>query len=725
MSEISEITGLNAHNKNAGLESLLNPSSIAFIGATTDEKHVGGIAIDHLKDFGFKGAVYPVNPRYQAVQGLTCYPDIEAVPEVPDLAVLAVGKNRVLSILESCHQKGIKAAIVYASGFAEESDEGAQKQQELVEFAERTGMLICGPNCMGLANFNTRAITAFATLFKDYPPRGEGHTSLITQSGNMAIVVYAIAYKLGLKFDQFINTGNEAVLEFSEYLEYLSASEQTQTIIGYIEGLRDGQRFIEVAEDLREKNKPLILIKSGESEQAAAAVMSHTASLAGDREVYKAAFELLGVMQAAEPQNLADLAYLSDFKEKQGGRRVAVASISGAMGCLLTDLLIDAGLEVPALSAETQKLLMDKAPVLATAANPIDLTANLYAQAGIAASVFEGLGGSTEVDVILVYATGYLLDRIADELIAAAQQSDQLFVVIDSGEARSRQKLKEHHIPVFTEVGRAVNALRVFLPWIEQKEKTQYWSKLRKNKARTRAATHAQAATQAQAAMPAELNEYTAKAWLAKHGVPISTEKVAHTPDEAAAVAAEIGFPVVLKILSPDIAHKTEVGGVELNLTTPDAVKQAATKILANASKHAPHAQISGLLVQSMEKGVCELIVGVTRDSVFGLSMTVGIGGIFTEIFKDTCHHLLPVDEQIAAQMLQQLKGYPLLTGYRGQPAADITAMCRAIAAISDAALAMPDTIDQLEVNPMLAQENGALVLDALMILGEQKMAKT
>lgn len=283
------------------MQCLLDPRSIAVIGASADPKRLGGIAIDHLVDFGYGGAVYPINPKYQEMHGLRCYPDIESLPQAPDVVVLAIGADAVQPTLQRCHAKGVRAAIVYAAGYAEAGEEGAARQRELEAFARETGMAICGPNCMGLANMNTRAITAFATLLKDYPPRELGHTALVTQSGNMSAVIYAAGCERGVRFSQFINTGNEACLEFSQFLDYLAEDEETHAVIGYVEGLRDGARFIDVAQRFSQAGKPLILIKSGETEQGCAAAMSHTASLAGNRAINRAAFRQLGVMQARDP----------------------------------------------------------------------------------------------------------------------------------------------------------------------------------------------------------------------------------------------------------------------------------------------------------------------------------------------------------------------------------------------------------------------------------------
>jgi acyl-CoA synthetase (NDP forming) len=697
-----------------GMQKLFDPRSIAIIGATQDKRRVGGIALDHLVDFNYRGAIYPINPKYPELFGLPCYPDIESLPQAPDVVVLSVAAASVLPTLQRCHAKGVAAAIVYASGFAEESEAGAALQEEIVAFAKSSGMVVSGPNCMGHANLGTRAITAFATLFKDYPPpaegsahTGQGHTALVTQSGNLCAMLYALGRDRGVTFQHFINTGNEACLEFSQYLAYLAEDAGTRTVIGYVEGLRDGARFIEVAQRFRELGKALILIKVGDSDKGAQAALSHTAALSGNQATYHAAFRQLGVMHARDPAHLVDLAYLASFQKREAGTRVAVASISGAMGALLTDLLIAGGVDVPTLPQDLQDSVKARVPTIGMLSNPIDLTAQIFNREGVATEVMQALAGTDAVDVVLLYATGFMLDRIADETIAVARTSGRLIVAIDTGRSVRRADLEAAGIPVFTDVTRCTAALGTYLHWRSQSGKGNW----RKTTGPTGPSS---------AALPSleGLDEHQTKNWLAGHGVPICEEAVASSAEQAVAWAAAARGPVALKILSPDILHKTEAGGVRLHLKGDAEVREAFEGVQAGARHSHPQARINGVLLQKMEKGVCELIVGVTRDPVFGLSMTVGLGGIFTELFRDVTHRLLPVSQDMAREMLQELRSYPLMTGFRGKPAADIDAACAAIAAVSDAAMAAGEACQELEINPLMvrAQGQGAVALDALLV---------
>ena len=688
------------------LSPLLQPASIAMIGASNNPSRIGGMPLELLKHFGFEGQVYPINPKYEEVFGYTCYPDIESVPTSPDLAVLAIGAADVTSMLKRCHARGVKAAIVYAAGFAEMGGEGDVLQAELEAFAEQSGMVIAGPNCMGFANLNSNAYTAFASVFKNVPAQtGPGRVSLVTQSGNVCSAVFALLRQLDIPVSQFINTGNEACVEYSEYLEFLAQDSQTDCVIGYIEQLRNGERFIRAALAFAKADKPLILYKVGETEKGSEAVRSHTSALAGDLALYKAAFRQLNVIQGNDFAQMADLAYLSGFRKRSGGKRVAIVTLSGALGAILADKFIGAGLDVPTLPDDVQQTLRDGIPDYGMVSNPIDVTGNIVNNPEFVRNVFTALAATDAVDTVVIYASGVLLDRMAEPLLEICAQYPRLFVAIDTGQAKSRQQLANGGIPVFTDIGRAVQALAPFYHWLDGRESVLQWANLRQSVKYT-------ADTQ-----PASgLNEYQTKRLLAQYGVPPVTEAPADSAEAAVAVARDICYPVVLKILSADIAHKTEAGGVKLNLTNDEDVRQAFIQIMDSARHYDPQARLDGVLVQAMSKGVAELIAGVTTDAVFGRALTVGLGGVLTELYRDVSHRLLPVDEAMVRKMLGELKAFPLLDGFRGRAKADVAAATRAIAALSHAALALADSAGEIEVNPLQVKERGAVAIDALLL---------
>ena len=688
----------------ARLDPLLNPRSIAMIGASSNPGRIGGMPLDLLTRFGFKGGIYPVNPKYQEVFGLRCWPDIEAVPDAVDLAVLAIGAADVTPMLRRCHAKGIRAAIVYAAGFAEAGGEGARLQDELEAFVAESGMAVAGPNCMGFANLNTQAHTAFASVFKTAPAQaGPGSVSLLTQSGNVCAAVYAIARRLGLPFSHFINTGNEACIDFSQYLEYLAADPQTQIVLGYIEQLRDGDRFVRACRELERQGKLLIALKAGATDKGAQAVQSHTSALAGDRRVYAAAFRQLNVIEAHDFAQMAHLASLATLRHRTAGKRVAVLTMSGALGAILADKFIGAGLALPDLPPDLQDILRGGIPDYGMVGNPVDVTGNVVNDPAFVRTVLQALATSAAIDAVVVYAPGYMLDRMADALAEASRQHRRLFVANDTGLAQSRAALREAEVAVFEDLGQAVEALAPYLLWCAARgEKRQA----------------ALPAIKAASTPGLPCNEAQARAYVAACGLPEAAADVARSADEAVRGARHAGYPVALKVLSPDIAHKTEAGGVALNLADEQAVRGAYAQVTEAASRAQPDARIDGVLVQKMERGVAEIIVGATRDPVFGPVLTVGLGGVLTEIYQDTSHRLLPVDEDIALEMLRELKAFALLDGFRGKPRGDLAAACRSIVAVGNALLAAPAQVSQIEVNPLLIKEagQGVAVLDALIL---------
>lgn len=688
------------------LEPLLNPASIAIVGASGDAKRIGGMPIAHLTKFGYAGRIYPVNPKYPEVFGLPCWAELEALPEAPDLVVLAVAAAQVLPMLQRCAARGVRAVIVYAAGFAEAGAEGARLQAALEAYVATTDMVVAGPNAMGFANLNTQAHTNFASVFNTAPmQQGAGGVSLLTQSGNVCAAVYAIARRLGVNFSHFINTGNEACVDFAQYLEYLAQDDATEVALGYIEELRDGPRFMAAAAEFARRDKLLVLYKAGETDKGSEAVRSHTSALAGDRAIYQAAFAQLGIIQGQDFVQMAQLAHLAEYRHKSAGRRVAIITISGALGAILADKFIGAGLDVPTLPQPLQDVLRAGIPDYGMVSNPVDVTGNVVNDPGFVRTALQALAQSDAVDAVVIYAPGYMLDRMALDLCAVAAAHDRLFVAIDTGAATTRAQLRGGGVPVFEDIGVATAALAPFLLWHERRRSNR-WPQVRLQ------------AAPAVVALPKTLDEYRTKQLLAAHGVPAVAERVATSADEAVAVADALGYPVVLKVLSPDIAHKTEAGGVRLHLASAEQVRQAYGEVLASARRYAPEARIEGALVARMVSGVAELIVGATRDPVFGMTLTVGLGGVLTELYQDVSHRVLPVDEAMAHEMLRELKAYPLLTGYRGRPVGDVAAACTAIAGFSRAVLALGDQVDEVEVNPLLVQAEGQGVcaLDALVL---------
>ena len=715
------------------LEPLLHPRSIAVIGASDNKARIGGVPVDLLIRAGFR-QVYPVNPKNETVQGLKAYADIESVPEVVDLAIIALSAELTLPMLERCHALGIPAAMVYASGYAETNEaEGRVRQDALSAFAARTGMKIAGPNCMGNANFSHSIFTTFGQSFQ--PGEVPGNTALLTQSGNMCATLFRMARRAGVTFSQVINTGNEASVEFSDYLEYLAGDPATASAICYIEELRDGPKFLAAAAKFRAAGKLLAVYKVGASEKGAEATRSHTAALAGDSAAYDAAFVRAGVARASELSGLADLAYLHTLGGKVGGSNCAILSISGAAGAILSDALSLAGGDVPTLPQAVQDGLSAQIPGHSMVSNPIDMTGNIVNSNDFLSECIRLALSPDDIDVLLLYTPGIYLTQALDQVERAAAESSKAIIVIDTFAMADRDRLANNGIGYFDDFDRAARAICAYGKWKRGSSPLPFrggagggacplgeTSPLT-DMPRPNPSPEGEGLSMTWPAFPAgrtALSETEGKAALARFGVPVVQDALVHSVEQARSEATRIGFPLVAKLVSPDVAHKTEHGLIRLGLDSADAVAEAFKAMMTKAEAMGVH--IEGVTLEPMLAGGVEILAGVTRDPVFGWMLTIGLGGVWTELMKDACHALLPVDAAGAEAMLRSLKGFRLLEGYRGAPRADIAAAARAIAALGEAVLAGGEALREVEINPLLVlpEGRGAVAVDALVLLETQ-----
>jgi len=690
------------------LEALLKPRSIAVIGASDAKARIGGVPVDLLIRAGFK-RLYPVNPKNETIQGLQAWPDIESVPETVDLVIIALSADATLPMLERCHALGIRAAMVYASGYAETNEpEGTARQEALTAFARRSGMVIAGPNCMGNANFTDAIFTTFGQSFQ--PGEPAGNTALLTQSGNMCATLFRMAKRSGVTFSQVINTGNEASVDFSDYLDHLAGDPATHAAICYIEELRDGPKFLAAAARFRAAGKLLAVYKVGLSEKGAEATRSHTAALAGNSAAYDAAFARAGVARAGELSTLADMACLHRIGGRIGGSNCAILSISGAAGAILADALTLAGGTVPTLPEAIQSGLSAQIPGHSMVSNPIDLTGNIVNSNDFLSECIRLALQPDDIDIVLLYLPGNFLTQALDQVEKAAAGTNKALIVIDTFAMADRDRLAAHGIACFDDFDRAARAICAYGQW--------------KASGATPIADAASSAT-AWPPFPAgreALSETGAKDALAAFGVPVVHDALVQTADAARSAADAIGYPVVAKLVSADVAHKTEHGLIRIALADSDAVADAFESMMAKAREM--KVRIDGVTIEPMLQGGVELLAGATRDPVFGWMLTVGLGGVWTELMQDVRHALLPVDAAEAEAMLRSLKGFKLLDGYRGAPRCDVKSAAQAIAALGKAVLAGGDSLREVEINPLLVlpegtrgPSGGAVALDALVLL--------
>lgn len=695
-----------------GLEALLCADSLVIVGASADFSRLGGMPVRSLLDGGFPPErLLLVNPKYREIAGLPCHASLRELPWTPALAVLAVSRDATLAALADCHAAGIRAAVLFASGFAEEhTREGEQARQRLVDLARDTGMLISGPNCLGFANFHDRL---FATFMKNMTLRSEpGSVAVVAQSGNMAGLLRSLGLDAGLRFSFVISTGNEDCLDFTDYLAFLAEDPRVQQVLGYVEQIRDGVRFLRVAQRMRQLGKPLFLLKAGSSRKGAEAAASHTAAMAGDAQAYATAFRQLGICEATDPIRLVDLARLSRQRARTQGVRVCIVSVSGAGGALVADHLSRCGLEVPTLCEATQARLRAVVPSYGMVTNPVDLTGQVTNDRASVTAVVDAIADDPDIDAVVYYLVGPALGAAAGQIALSAAAGRQLALMIDTAPSPSHAALEAAGVPVFIDLNRAAAALAGRLR--AQSASASHWQPV----GREPAIPGHGAITVSPA--DALLTEVEVKALLRAAGLPMVSEHLACSAEEAGrcaeSAAEEVGWPVVMKVVSRDVPHKTEAGGVRLDVGSTEAARRAYAEIVLAVRRAHPGARIDGVVVQPLIEAGQSVLVGLVRDPVFGWMMTVGLGGVLTELYADLAHRLLPVDSCMAHEMLRELRSFPLLAGYRGSAPCDVEALAGFIEALSRFVLEHGERWAELEINPVIALPvgRGVVAVDAL-----------
>lgn len=690
------------------LDTLLAPTSIAIIGASDDPSRVGGRPIHRLLSAGYRGAIYPVNPKRSEVQGLKAYASIADIEGGIDCAVIAIAAEAALAAVEACVQKGVKSLVVFSAGFAEVGEEGQRIQDRMVEIARGAGMRMLGPNCLGMYNVSEQVYLTFTGMFQEHHAPGR-NIGVVSQSGGYGSHVLKLAQNRNLAIGHWITTGNEADVEFGEALAALAAKPEVNVILAYVEGVRNRETFLKGLEIAHAHRKPVVVLKVGKSEAGAAAAASHTASLAGADAVYDAIFADYGAYRAASMEEALDVVYAASMGIFPQDGRLGLVTASGGVGVQMADAAADAGLQLPDVPEHVQKAILELAP-MGSARNPIDLLGTMLSDPEMVEQALGVLLEHGHFSMVLTFVginglnpslTGpfiALLTRLKERYPAT------LFAISAVATPEAAAAFESIGCLLFEDPCRGVTALAALT----------YFARAFDQPLPSRAT--ASIGHGERLAPGRSFNESEGKSILAAHGVGVPRERVAHNASDACDAADAIGYPVVLKILSPDIIHKTESGGVALGLASRDAVAAAVKKMAADVSRHAPEATIDGYLVGEMVGGGVECIIGVTNDPLFGPVVMFGLGGILVELMKDVTVRLAPVSEDEALAMVKSVKGFPLLDGYRGKPKADIAALVKAIAGISRLATANADRLRTLEVNPILVmpEGRGVVALDAV-----------
>lgn len=692
-------------NDRTRIAKLLNPQSVAVIGASDDPTRIGGRPIAYMQKQGFQGKIFPVNPNRTTVQGLVAYPNVAALPETPDVAIVIVPASLALESVTALAERGCAAAILFTSGFAETGPEGALAQQKLVEAAHAHGMRLIGPNSLGLINPCTHFYGTFATGCELGFPKAGG-VAIISQSGAYGAHLMAVSTANDIGLSAVILTGNEADLTVGDMLQMVVEDPATQVIMLYSEGIKESAGLIAGLEAARRARKPVVMMKVGRSAVGSAAAQSHTASIAGDDRVIDAVLKELGVVRVQTTEQMLDIARLAVRGVYPAHNTLGVITVSGGAGVIISDAADAIGLPMPEMPQAAQARLLKLLP-FAAPRNPVDVTAQFLNEMSLVSTFTDTLiteGQYTSILGFFTYTGGVasIAPRLREQLKRVRNTHPDCIFALSL--MASREQIREYEndgFAVFEDPARAVIAIEAMGQFGRAFEKP----------------LGLPAPVLKPITLPAQNpSEAEAKQILAHAGIPSAPEAFCAQVDEAVTAAKNIGFPVVMKIVSPDILHKSEIGGVLLDIHDEVGVREGFAQLLQRGKDAAPGARLDGVLVAKQLKGGVECILGIHQDPVFGPIALFGLGGIFVEIMQDVVLHRCPFGPDVAETMIRSIKGAPLLLGARGRPVADIGALAQMLSQLSAFAVAAGPRLKAIDLNPVLAmpQGQGAFAVDAV-----------
>jgi len=709
------------------LDVIFSPSSIAVLGASTTPGKVGHDIFVNILKGGYTGTLYPVNPNAKSIVGVKAYKNITEIPDQIDLAIVILPPERALPAIDEAIEKGVKGVVIVSAGFREVGAQGREIEDRIVASCRNAGIRVVGPNCLGVIN-PIDSVRMNASFSRRMPQ--PGNISFISQSGALCTAVLDFAADRDFGFSKFISIGNKADVDELDLLHYLHEDLHTEVIMLYLEELRRGPEFIEVVKEITSgvRPTPILAIKSGRTAAGAQAAASHTGALAGSEAVYDAIFKQSGIIRCNTIDELFDFANAFTFKKRSqlgkhvrkipSGNKVAIVTNAGGPGILATDMTISAGLELAKFSDETIEALASHLPSAANIHNPVDVIGDApfdrYENALTAVIRDEGVDGA-----LVILTPQSMTDALgtAQAIVKIAQRSNKPILCCFMGivDVSSGVKyLQENGYPVYRFPENAANAFAAlyrYSKWLSREHLAQF--KLKHDPERASCIID-----ECLAAGKTRLGELDGNELLACYGLHVLPTRLAKTPDEAAAIARDMGLPVVMKIVSPQILHKSDAGGVMVGLDTEDEVKSAFEKIVENAKKYDPKAEIEGVLVVKMAPEGEEIILGANRYPTFGPLLMFGLGGIFVEVFKDVEFRLAPIGRNEARQMIRGINGYKILQGFRGRPRRDTLILEKMLVSLSDMVINHPQ-IMEIDVNPLLVHEEGkgATVADCMIIL--------
>ena len=697
------------------LNRFFNPNAVAVVGASSKPGKVGHAILRNLASSGFQGPIYPVNPHADEILGLKCHRSVVEIEGPVDLAVVVVPAPAVVPVVEECGEKGIGGAVVISAGFKESGPEGLARERELEEVARKLGIRVVGPNCLGVMSTGSGLNATFA---EGMPKRG--NVSLMSQSGALATAIIDWSIQQGIGYSKFVSFGNGVDVGVVDLLRAWEDDEETTVIVAYIEGLPNGPEFIEVARRVSLK-KPVIVVKSGSTQAGARAVSSHTGSLAGSEHAYNAAFLQSGVIRAHSMEELFDLAVAFAYQGPPRGRSVGIVTNAGGPGIMATDAADRAGLRLASLEQDTVQALREKLPEAANFYNPVDVLGDADAERYRYAA--EHLLRDENVDGVIAVLTPQAMTRakeVAEEVasVAAGSKKPVLACFMGGGAMEEAvEVLNDSRVPVYSYPERAVQALArmaEYQEWLD--EPPDEYIRVVPYTGGVRRVFEA-----ARVEGRLDLGEVEAREVLKAYGLRVPESEVARSGEEAAEQAEKIGFPVVMKIVSPDILHKSDIGGVRIGIRDRQEATDAYDLMMLRVRRFMPDADLRGVLVQEMIQGGREVIIGSTRDPQFGPLVMFGLGGIYVEVLKDVSFRVAPVGERHARRMVDEIRSAALLRGARGEKGSDIEAIVNTVLVVSQLVTDFPEILE-MDINPLKVGEvgEGAVAVDARITISEK-----
>lgn len=691
-----------------GVDALFRPESIAIVGASENIDRISGRLLYYLERHGYANPIYPINPRRDEVRGLTCYPSLLDVPGPIDLVLVMLAAEQCVDVIRQAGQVGAKAAVVYGSGFAETGLKGESLQEQLSAAAREEGVRVLGPNCQGIINL-AEGVAASFTRSLDLMPLRVGSVAYLGQSGALGGSVLNLAQERGLGLSAWASTGNQADLDVLDLAEVLVEDQRTQVFAVYLETPPVGERYRHLARKIRQAGKYLVVLRSGRSAAGQRAVASHTGAMLSPGIAFELASKREGAILVDDVDELIDAAFMLSANPMPKGKRVGIVTSSGGAGILAADRCEMSGLEVPELPVEVQDRLETLIPPFGALTNPVDVTAQLFSEMDsgrpeLFREVCLTVGEAVDILIVtLTMLTGDSARQLAEDLVAVGQTLNKplliAWLVGDKLGEPAKAVLANARLPVFSSPGAAVSTIAKL---VERRTRMDSAGLCYESK------------------NPVDLAPLLTRPFILEGegmdilkalDIPYPPGQTVTSAEEAAAVAGELSDSLVLKVQSPDLLHKTDAGGIRLGVTPEDAPR-VYEELVSHVASVAPHATVRGILVQAMApSGGQELILGMTRDPVFGPLLTLGFGGVGTEIYRDVASEVLPLSRTGAYNLLESLAGAPLLKGFRGRPPADVEALVGAVCRVADAVGASGDRIEEFEINPLLVYPEGEGVL--------------